>query len=927
MKFIEIKNTHFKTGILILIFTFFNSQLLFAGNDQDLLWLILKNLPAENAEHAAKINGAVFKLGKPAVITICDLLNASDTEDVVKAQYAISGLTEYAAQVSHKAERKLFTKAVHEVLRTAKSVETKQFLLAQLALIGGDDSVDILGEMLTEKHLSDPALKALSAINTNKAKKVLLKALESDKTNTIKIIKTLGDLHYEPAVYRIQNYLNSQDKSLIVTCVDALSRIGESQAFTMAMEKVPASQKDIFYLQYAQRRADLGDTETCLDICKSIACRECYQDSSCHQQIAALHILATVAGENAIPDLLQAAASPNVQLQIGALKLITNFPDDHVVDALISNLTTVEEKRKALLVAALGKMKNTKALPVIEKMLYDTDETVRREAIQSLVDLDEKKALPMLLSTLQDTISKTEQNVVRVALLGLPLHKNLVELSRALQTPVPENKVLLIEIIGERNFCTLKDTLLLLLQDENLSVRMAVIKSLHNCITKDDIDPLLAYYQGRSIDTEILALQRLLAQTIRSYKLQEDYSLRCIRLMEKVDEASSLRLLELIGRIGGETSLSYIQKQLTVKDSLARETAIQALVNWPDSTAIPLLLELAQREKVIKYRVIALQGYIRLTRSAQFSGQEKLMLYKNAMSLTFRPEEKIQLVSAVAELRTSEALMYLSELLQDTEISFEAGLAILSMTTPRYRQEEVFTGIEVAGIWLKSQLDSSIYQQIIEQQKSQGRSSERQENKRGTEKQKLFTGSLFNGKDLSGWQVIRQNGGETDWAVESGILYTAGKSGNWLSTCNEHENFKLTLEFRLPPGGNSGVFVRASHEGDPAYTGMEIQILDDYAGQYAELKPWQYTGSIYAVQAPTKRVTKKAGVWQEMEIICDGSKVQVVLNDERIIDTDLIDHMDKVGKNPGLKRRRGYIGLQDHSSRVEFRNILLTELR
>jgi hypothetical protein len=63
-----------------------------------------------------------------------------------------------------------------------------------------------------------------------------------------------------------------------------------------------------------------------------------------------------------------------------------------------------------------------------------------------------------------------------------------------------------------------------------------------------------------------------------------------------------------------------------------------------------------------------------------------------------------------------------------------------------------------------------------------------------------------------------------------------------------------------------------------------------------------------------------------MEIFCQGTIVQVTLNGELIIDTDLIEHMNKANNHPGLKRRKGYIGLQNHSSKIEYRNIRIKEL-
>ena len=182
---------------------------------------------------------------------------------------------------------------------------------------------------------------------------------------------------------------------------------------------------------------------------------------------------------------------------------------------------------------------------------------------------------------------------------------------------------------------------------------------------------------------------------------------------------------------------------------------------------------------------------------------------------------------------------------------------------------------------------------------------------------------LFNGRELSGWQVISNS--SNSWKAEDGILSTGGHGGGWISTEKEYSDFSLELEFNVPDGGNSGVFIRAPHEGDPAYTGMEIQVLDDYAEKYATLQPWQYTGSIYAVQAPAKRVTKKAGEWQKMQITCTGPKVQVILNGEQIVDSNLIEHMEKTAKSPGIKRRGGYIGFQNHGAPVQYRNIRIRE--
>lgn len=177
---------------------------------------------------------------------------------------------------------------------------------------------------------------------------------------------------------------------------------------------------------------------------------------------------------------------------------------------------------------------------------------------------------------------------------------------------------------------------------------------------------------------------------------------------------------------------------------------------------------------------------------------------------------------------------------------------------------------------------------------------------------------------LVGWQQI--GGSQDSWYFQDGILYTEGENGGWLATVRQYDDFQLSLEFRVPPGGNSGVFIRSPLEGDPAYTGMEIQILDDYAEQYRSLNPYQYTGSLYGVQAPSERVTKQAGQWQKMVVTARGSRIKVVLNGHKIIDTKTTYYQHKTDSHPGLTRDGGYIGLQNHGSRVEFRNIRIQVL-
>ncbi len=182
---------------------------------------------------------------------------------------------------------------------------------------------------------------------------------------------------------------------------------------------------------------------------------------------------------------------------------------------------------------------------------------------------------------------------------------------------------------------------------------------------------------------------------------------------------------------------------------------------------------------------------------------------------------------------------------------------------------------------------------------------------------------LFNGKDLTGWKV--NEGGKMEvWGAEDGILFVKGGGGGWLMTEKEYGDFELRLEYKMPKMGNSGVALRSPRKGDPAYVGMEIQLLDD--ANWKDLRPTQYTGAIYDVVAPSKQVSKPFGDWNRMRIVAKGRRITVELNGTKIVDANLDDHKDRADKHPGLLREKGHVGLQSYNLRVEFRNLYIKPL-
>ena len=193
---------------------------------------------------------------------------------------------------------------------------------------------------------------------------------------------------------------------------------------------------------------------------------------------------------------------------------------------------------------------------------------------------------------------------------------------------------------------------------------------------------------------------------------------------------------------------------------------------------------------------------------------------------------------------------------------------------------------------------------------------------------------LFNGQDLAGWTYGKDKAGNLRKAGngyqvrEDGSVYcTVGDGGN-LFTEREYGNFVLRFDFKLTPGANNGVAIRSPLDGQTAYDGTEIQVLDDTAEKYSKLRPEQYHGSVYDVFPAERGHLKPIGEWNSEEITANDRHITVKLNGATIVDANLDDVKDeaKLKKHPGLQRASGHIGLLGHGAQVDFRNMRIKEL-
>jgi HEAT repeat protein len=188
---------------------------------------------------------------------------------------------------------------------------------------------------------------------------------------------------------------------------------------------------------------------------------------------------------------------------------------------------------------------------------------------------------------------------------------------------------------------------------------------------------------------------------------------------------------------------------------------------------------------------------------------------------------------------------------------------------------------------------------------------------------------LFDGTNMFEW-----TGNTVDYTSrEDGtitLLPGHGSGGN-LYTKSEYGNFVFRFEFMLTPAANNGLGIRTPMEGDAAYVGMELQILDNEHPVYKDLQVYQYHGSVYGILPAKRGFLKPTGEWNSQEVIANGDHIKITLNGEVILDGNIREATsngtpDK-REHPGLFNKKGHIGFLGHGSEVKFRKIRIRELK
>lgn len=870
--------------------------------------VILSQLPAANETEWYWLNDQLFDRGAQGVQSLITMLNATGRGDDSNIRYALNGLAKFVSRPGAENERMIYEETLVKELKKSHPAPSKVFLMEQLELVGSDVSVPVLQLFIGDEILHDPAVHALRAIGTDVAVRSLVSGIsKTEGKQRVALVKSIGDLK-ATSPFVIQEILpiaESGDPQMAGIARYALANTGSPNAITLLSNPEFADE----YILLSKRLAEEGYQSESVQISREIL----NSNYNITVWAAALKILIQQEGSSALNELLDAAQDPDIELRSAALELAVNLEGQDVTEAFVSLLGEVDPAIRVDFINMLGSRGDTAAWEAIAPYLTDRDFAVRKATIASAVSLAGNNVLDDLVDLLVQAQQSEEIVAIKAALLQLPTEPLLDAVADKLSETSGDSKIAIIEILAERQGSEFMVDLLEELNESNAEVRSAIFHSLSHLATPEDLPRLLSILSDESLnDKEQQAVQTVIAELAQT---RNGTGLIIDAIHNSNSERKVLLLLEILPKIGGSEALTATIEATESTDITVQTLARKMLAKWPDASAVSPLFQ-AYSTAPDSERGKLLNGYIQLVVDSKYSSADKVTFLTDIMAETSSADGKNAILEAIASLQTPEALRAITKYFNDSELR-EKSIQEVARILAEDNSPNSINGTQNVLSVLESTNGRSTrdeIEQYINTFKSQRKAIEG------------FT-SLFNGQDLSGW-----TGNKDAYTVRDGELIFQSVEGGNLYTEQQFSNFRLYFEFKLSEGANSGLAIRSPLEGDPAYEGMELQILDNTAQKYEDLEPYQYHGSVYGVVPAIRGLLKPTGEWNIQEVTAQGSQITVKLNGVTIVNADIekaanpqtIDGRD----HPGLFRESGHIGFLGHSGsdEVAFRNIFIRNL-
>ena len=929
--------------------------------------------PYVNSDDPQVRKVAIYSLARIGTLSSVDFLSdaAEDADYKYEETNAASEFLNYASNLAEQGETKKalsIAKNIHKNTKEQDQYHTKIGALNLLTALDPEKSTKLLQKaaLSSNKIYRNAALDLASEGNMDSNLGSWIKKLsKADDEVKVDIIRTMGKLEGDAVLEAIKPYLQSNKSAVKQQAVSSAVLVGENKVLSDLLGLINSSnEEEIEVIKRGLLTMNGNDVSN--EVAKIIT------EASDKAKIALIQVLAARPSPQHMNVVLAEVTSSNKEVKHAALSALSSLGAPSHLDQLLSLLRSTQNPeelklvQQAIIAANSQEASNSKQT----NWVLETLNTLSIDKQVYLYDVLANTGGPTALSSLNDIYQKGDGNQKRAALNAIANWPDAEAMDVLYQIAENEtnaensNKALegYINLIGssphesEGKIILLRKALELAKNDANKQLilrQLGQYPSLQSLIVSGQYldDPAVQQQAARAVMAIALADTSLYGEEVRdivektieviSGTDSEYYKTSLQKHLDEMPQGKGFYSIFNGKNLDGWKGLvaNPIKRAAMSPETLAKEQekANQEVPQgWEVQDGLLVFTgkgnNLVTEKKYGNFEMfvdwkITEEGdagiYLRGTPQVQIWDVARVDvgaevgsggLYNN-QTHTSKPLSVAD--NPVGEWNTFHIIMqgdkvtvYLNGKLVTDNVTLEN---YWDQSMPIFPEEQIElqahgTYVAYRDIYIKELPSNKIFQ-LSEEEKKDGFEI------------------LFNGENFDHW-----TGNTTDFVIENGeiaIYPDRGGKGN-LFTKAEYSDFEFRFEFKLTPGANNGLGIRSPLEGDAAYVGMELQILDNTADIYKNLEEYQFHGSLYGIAAAKKGHLNPVGEWNYQEVRVVGDKIQVKLNGNLILDADISEAREKGTKDgrdhPGLKLKSGHIGFLGHGDVVYFKNIRIKEL-
>ena len=581
-----------------------------------------------------------------------------------------------------RAQNSLFDAQEDDLIGVLQSGQPSDKAVAckKLAVVGTDKAVPELAKLLSDPQLASWSRIALEAIPGSAPEAALREAINSLKGRLlVGAINSIGVRQDAAAVEALTGRLADKDAEVASAAAIALGRIGNDAATTALRKALAGSPAEV---RSAVAEGCILCAERLLAADKSGEAVAIYDevrqaDVPKPRKLEATRGAILARKSEGIPLLIEQLQSNDKGFLNIGLSAARELAGSEVDDALAAELTKTTPERAALMLYALAD-RNLKSMPAaVLAAAKSGEKPVRIAAIDFVGRLGNASSLDTLLAIATESDAEVSQ-AAKDALAELPGNDVNAQLVTRLDKADKKTLPVVIELVGKRRIDA-TPALKKALDDSSQAVRTAALAALGATIAQKDLPVLVSQAVAAKADQAEAAHQALLAACIRMPD-REACAAELTTAMQRAPAATKVKLLEILGAMGGKKSLDTIAAAVKSNSEELQDTGSRLLGEWMSVDAAPVLLDLSKSTVSSKYQIRALRGYIRLVRQFQVPDRERAEMCQKALDAATRPDEQKLVMQVLERYATPETLR----------------VAVKASKTPALREDANRTALVIA---------------------------------------------------------------------------------------------------------------------------------------------------------------------------------------------------------------------------------------